>query len=429
VAASQVHVQPGAVAAAVVEPEQARAARRNISDHLMSPVYSLATQITRPKAGLSATPPVVQQTAALGTVGTAKDCAEAAAKFLWAEATGNHKDATTYENELKKSVCDVGGWATCVTNYLAFKASGGHFPYRSGLDPVFTLNAQRVGIIGDWGTGEELAVNVLQQMKTQGIDVVIHLGDIYFSGLQHEAQANFLDVCRKVLGNSIPLFSLCGNHDMYSGGNGYYWLVDQLKQQASYFCIRVGNWQLVAVDSGNQDRNPLTVASNMTFLNGTEIPWALNKINDPNYQTILLSHHQLFSPFGSVGEINGAKYGYNPNFYSVFQPVLNKIQWWFWGHEHTLAVYNPYMGLQRARCIGASAVPVFTSQQSYKTDRSLQTLPGSGSAGWQKNGELGVTKQDYNHAFAILSLASNPPTVFYYEVPLGNGTAILRMKE
>jgi predicted phosphodiesterase len=285
----------------------------------------------------------------------------------------------------------------------------------------------RIAIIGDWGTGAPVAVNVLRQIAALKPDIVIHLGDIYYSGTMNEARDNFLDVCQVVLGSSVPVYTLCGNHDMYSGGNPYYWLVDRLGQGASYFCLRNSSWQFLAMDTGNNDNDPLSVATNMTSLPAThgwsEASWHLNKIADADgRKTVLLSHHQLFSAFASVGKVDGKDLAYNPNLFANFQNVLSTIEWWFWGHEHTLAVYDPYMGLKRGRCVGASAVPVFTDQQSYTTGQGLETQTGS-MPKWNTNGVLGVTDKDYNNCFAFMTLNGADANVDYYQVPL-LGTAI-----
>lgn len=346
------------------------------------------------------------------------DCAKIAAQFLWAEITRNHAKADLLADELKNSVCDP-GWAECLTTYLAFKASGESYPYRANVNAVTDLGAKtKLAILGDWGTGDAIAINLLQQVKALGPDVVIHLGDVYYAGTQDEQRENFLDICRSVLGASIPLYSLCGNHDMYSGGDGYYWLVDQIGQQASYFCLQNPSWQFLAMDTGHNDIAPLSVGSNMTSLSSTEPQWHLNKIqNAGGRKTILLSHHQLFSAFGSVGSVNGTPYAYNPNLFADFQSVLGQIEWWFWGHEHTLAVYDPYMTLRRGRCVGCSAVPVFTHQQSYTTAQDLQTYAGAPMPTWNGSAIVGNNGTDYDNAFAMITLTGPAATVDYYQVP------------
>src|SRR5260221_10518533 len=54
---------------------------------------------------------------------------------------------------------------------------------------------------------------------------VIHLGDIYYSGLETEDQRRFLDpwpVTPEQAGAGVTSWSLNGNHDMYSGGFGFF---------------------------------------------------------------------------------------------------------------------------------------------------------------------------------------------------------------
>jgi len=262
----------------------------------------------------------------------------------------------------------------------------------------------------------------LKQVAILKPDLLLHLGDVYYAGTQNEARDNFLDICRTVLGE-IPLYSLCGNHDMYSGGQGYYSLLDQIGQKSSYFCLRNDQWMFLAMDTGFHDNNPFNVSTNMTQLvtqdGWSEANWHLDQISKAeNRKLVLLSHHQLFSPFGSVGAVEAVPYAYNPNLYDVFESVLPKLEWWFWGHEHTLGIFQPYMGLKRGRCIGASAVPVFQGQQSYATASGLKTFDGGAMPTWDTNGVLGSTANMYNNCFAMMALNGTSAVVDYYEVPL-----------
>ena len=57
---------------------------------------------------------------------------------------------------------------------------------------VITIKANaRIGLIGDWGTGAVPAKRILRQLKAQNPDVLIHLGDIYYSGTEEECRINF----------------------------------------------------------------------------------------------------------------------------------------------------------------------------------------------------------------------------------------------
>jgi hypothetical protein len=121
--------------------------------------------------------------------------------------------------------------------------------------------------------------------------------------------------------------------------------------------------------------------------------------------------------------MNNEAYAYNPNLRATFQAVMAKVAWWFWGHEHTLAVYDSYMNLQRGRCLGASAVPVFTNQQSYSAASGLQTYGDGPMPTWNKNAQLGNNGESYNNCFAIMTLNGASANVDYYQVPI-DGAAV-----
>ncbi len=402
---------------------QSDAQPRGLAERLMSPVHAVRRQAKKMSASAMH---LFTETADFS--GLAGSCAKLTGEFLWAEVTHQKDRADLLASEIKKSVCDGPGWAECLEQYLLYKAKRGQNPYRSGKNIVRTLpDSVRIGIIGDWGTGEFPAIRLLAALNSCRVDMLIHLGDIYYAGTETEVKHNFLQICRGILGPKCPLYSLCGNHDMYSGGGAYYSLLDEIGQEASYFCLRNSAWQLLAMDTGNHDQSPLTVSTNMTSLNETEIGWHIEKFRSAeNRKTILLSHHQLFSPFAAVGQADDKqRLAYNPNLYSVFQGFFPQVEWWFWGHEHTLAVYDLYMGLKRGRCVGASAIPVFVNQQSYLTDTSLITQQPGVFPAWNPHAQLGNNGTDYNHAFAVLELSGQNAAVNYYEVDLNTGNCQL----
>ncbi len=298
----------------------------------------------------------------------------ALAKFK-ARFTGDQSEVTYLENQISFSVCDP-LWAEALVDYGEFLAQGGTIPYVNYppgeigsfavLDTLPDQPSVTVALLADWGTGMEDAEALLTQVKAKNPDVVIHLGDIYYAGTAGEVQSNFLAVYGGVFGapgtpGVPPLYSLSGNHDMYSGGAGYYGMLTALGQPASYFCLRNADWQLLAMDTGLNDRDPFTVLTNLTYLNPPEVPWQQDKlVNAAGRKTILLSHHQLFSAFDSVGQdVEGQALAWNPNLQAAFtrggQSLLPQAAYWFWGHEHNLEIYQPYIGLARGRCIGAGA--------------------------------------------------------------------------
>jgi hypothetical protein len=191
--------------------------------------------------------------------------------------------------------------------------------------------------------------------ERQKPDVTIHLGDIYYSGRIDEVQQFFLgedDWFRAGL-----TFALNGNHEMYSGGEGYFeYVLPALHQQASFFCLENEYWRLVAVDTGYYSRLiPFLELLLGTKLHDDNLRWLKEVIFcDPadRRPVILLSHHQFFSSFDRSYERVGKQ----------LAPHLGIVALWFWGHEHRFSGYAPYSPTGgprvRARCIGHGGMPV-----------------------------------------------------------------------
>jgi predicted phosphodiesterase len=251
-------------------------------------------------------------------------------------------------------------WAEAALMYAQFVASRGIIPYRrwKNIDD-FVIEGKlapdgRIGIIGDWGTGQSDARTVLEQMARKKPQVAIHLGDVYYSATQFEVDNYFYKIWADVLKlptSGIASYTLAGNHDMFGGGRPYYNLIDRLGQPASYFCLRNDNWQIIALDTGFHDAKP--DGKTPTFLEDTEVQWLRDKIKTRgNRRTILLSHHQLFSAFE---DICGSPV--NEKLNAQLKDILPQIDIWLWGHEHNQVVYKRYLGVL-ARCIGHGAFPI-----------------------------------------------------------------------
>ena len=131
----------------------------------------------------------------------------------------------------------------------------------------------RLVVVGDWGTGLPRAIDVAVHMRqaieaarAEGRQVhVIHLGDVYYSGFESEDKKRFLDpwpVTTDQAAAGVTSWSLNGNHDMYSGGFGYFrtLLADQRFQAqrspdgktTSFFRLRSPSWDFVGLDTAWQ---------------------------------------------------------------------------------------------------------------------------------------------------------------------------------
>ncbi|HUF47196.1 MAG TPA: metallophosphoesterase [Vicinamibacterales bacterium] len=376
-------------------------------------------------------------------------CIKLAAELLGAKVLRQHARADELERIFKDGTCDP-GWLETIRVYLDYYGLSGHkhavryIPCRhDGSYACDTLPpSATVLLIGDWATGTALAKGLLREAASHDPDILIHLGDIYYAGTLHEAQANFLDVCNDVFdrsGGRLAIYNLAGNHDMYSGGVGYFDTLPRLNpappflpeqaQRASYFSLRnpSNRFQLLAMDTGLHDADPFTVSTDVTWLEQAEADWLVRQIDSfasNGGRTILLSHHQLFTAFEAIGDPTTRTpelSAYNPNLLQTFKGVLEKDQVlaWFWGHEHNCAVYEPYGPLERGRCIGHGAIPIPKDTDPYVPDPRIVNPPRLVTD--PKTSEplrlpLDPAGEMYRHGYVILRLndALGTATAEYY---------------
>lgn len=370
-------------------------------------------------------------------------CAELAMRFMKARVSGDTAALARLNDEFIAGTCDP-AWARTVEEYLGYFGPGGsrkEIPYirAATIGPkVIEIKADaRLALVGDWGTGAQPAIQLLKQISSAEPDILVHLGDIYYSGTPSECQVNFLDPINKVLraeGRNPNVFTLSGNHDMYCGGVGYYDLLEKLNpapfvQPASFFCLRSADerWQFLAMDTGLHDYSPMNVSEALTYIEADELEWHCQRIEEFPGRTILLSHHQLFSAYSAIGqpEDGSKRSAVNPRLYEAFQAMAQsgKISAWFWGHEHTLSIYNPFLGLKRGRCLGHGAVPTSTADKIYEPLKDLDQTPSIVS-----DTQLAMVGGIYAHGYAIVSLGGTSCSAAYYQDINGRNSRIFEEK-
>ena len=355
-------------------------------------------------------------------------CAGLGLQLLQAIAARDGAREQALRDRLGYSQCDP-RWAETLAAYArTFRLDGtpAPIPYIRYADPAdFVITApsptMRIALLSDWGTGTQQARRVARLLAQQQPDAVIHLGDIYFSGTPEECSAHFLEPLRAVLPDQ-RLFTLCGNHDVYSGGGGYYGLLRHIGQPASYFCLRSPDrsWQLLAADTGLNDRNPLDEPAALTRIDPAEEAWHLDKLQGFAGQTVLLSHHQPFSAFAQIGP--AAQHSpTNPNLMATHARLAQAgtIDAWFWGHEHRLRRYAPYLGVMAGRNIGYGAIPVEA------VPGPETPLPGLIAPPPVLGGEsLDVVEGAYVNGFALLDLAPGRIEASFWQVTQPGGPIV-----
>jgi 3',5'-cyclic AMP phosphodiesterase CpdA len=272
---------------------------------------------------------------------------------------------------------------------------------------VEIANNARVFVVGDWGSGLERAQKVARRMRDELArgarrqQIVIHLGDVYYSGTKREFERRFLKWWPVDRGSDMLSFTLPGNHDMYTGGHAYYatGLADprfERQNGCSFFALRNDHWQLLGLDTAYEDAG----------LHGRQAAWARELIQEApaRLKSALLSHHQLFSAHES-----GAK-----TLQEKIAPVLEagRIDAWFWGHEHRCIQYDATewnghrMGF--SSCIGHGGIPEYLVMKEGETRPrpwAYEYLTQYGS-GWQPWDMFG---------FAVLELNDKTMAVRYID--------------
>jgi hypothetical protein len=202
----------------------------------------------------------------------------------------------------------------------------------------------RVALLADWGTGlygAPVCADSISNDKA-GFQLILHLGDVYYSGDDGEMRERFLSFWPKT--NGALSRGLNGNHEMYTGGKAYFdTVLNQFGQSASYFALQNKDWLLACLDTAYADHD----------LAREQASWLAQLIAQCGDRKVLLfSHHQPFSQLDVQG----------PNLVAKLLPQLQSrsIYAWYWGHEHRCVMYeaHPVWGLL-GRCIGHSGFPEF----------------------------------------------------------------------
>ncbi len=296
----------------------------------------------------------------------------------------------------------------------------------TGTKPEPIPDIATIAMTADWGTGLYGAPKIAEQIrKTGGFELLMHLGDVYYSGTEQEVQERFLDIWPRDAGKRT--IAVNSNHEMYSGGFGYFKLaLPAIGQKSSYLAFENKHWLLVVLDTAYVDHdmdNEQVAWLNLVRKQSTEAN------NGQAKKLALFSHQQLFSRLDSQG----------PKLQNALRHLLNTqaITAWYWGHEHQCVIYDKHstFGLF-GRCLGNGGIPEVRKGEV----RSAPTEKIVAGVMWKRmsatndspsclaldgpNPDIaGETERFVPHGYMTLEL--NGPTLVE-RVHLANGTEILK---
>ena len=251
--------------------------------------------------------------------------------------------------ELLEVRFDSGDWLGWLgmAHFLLFKPD--RSPWLAPPEtPEQIPNDAVVAVFGDWGTGLYGSKPVAAQVQAMDrCDVVFHLGDTYYAGRPKEIANRLVSGWPTRSGRCLHR-TLNGNHEMYSGGSGYFEALSMapFRQSSSCVALQNDNWLLLGLDTSYTDND----------IDQPQADWVTRMVDKAGSRKVLLfSHHQLYSKFGTAGQ----------NLQSKLGPLLQegRIYGWFFGHEHRLVLFDPHpkWGV-RARCVGHGGFPEFRSE-------------------------------------------------------------------
>ena len=228
----------------------------------------------------------------------------------------------------------------------------------------------KIGLTADWGTAlygaPKIAASITQQ---DPFDLLMHLGDVYYSGTEEETQQRFLDAWPVAAGRINR--ALNANHEMYSGGFGYFKLtLPAFGQPSSYFALENTHWLLVGLDTAYVDHD----------MDTEQVAWlnlVIEEVTQANQgrpkRLLLFSHQQPFSLLSDQG----------PKLQQALRHLLESraITAWYWGHEHQCVIYDPHptFGLL-GRCLGHGGIP----EPRKKEVRDAPTVEVIGPIAWKR---------------------------------------------
>lgn len=210
----------------------------------------------------------------------------------------------------------------------------------------------KLALFSDFGTGLAHSRYIAKHLTRDATDYdcAIHLGDVYYAGRAREFDDYFIRPLQGLV-EKTSLFTLAGNHEMYSNGHAFYRYLHGRRaanpalqvQEGSYFSLEYGeHLQLIGIETeyfeGSRYQEPKLRAW---------LERALRAGRDAGRVNVLLSGNEPYT----YGKPNTTKLA------DDLRSMLPLVDLWFWGNDHYCAVFDKSESFPVASCIGHGGHP------------------------------------------------------------------------
>ena len=215
---------------------------------------------------------------------------------------------------------------------------------------------------GNFGSGDSPSTKISKLILALKADYTIHLGDVYYAGLNPEEKSKLLGCWPR---GSKGSFTLNSNHEMYSGAGPYFNttvgspIFNTLQSPWSFFALENTDWIVVGLDSAYYS-SAVQLYMNGTLGSNNNQTQFLQQVAARNKKTIILTHHNPIPVAGIGGRLPQA----GDEGFQLYSDVMGAFAgqkapaYWYYGHKHVGAAYKPLVGNNlHCRCLGHSALP------------------------------------------------------------------------
>ena len=268
------------------------------------------------------------------------------------------------------------GWLQTGVNYLS-QALGilEKVPFNGDHGQAYFAQPEvKIALIGDWGTGTTDAARLMESALKLKPDIVIHMGDVYYSGTYEEFQTRYLKLLPDqgaipAQGTVPDFFMLNANHEMDGAGRGYFQTLQDsrfhLQRNSSFFSISLNSWTILGLDSAYDAEIPQYTKGRIAQKSQLDL---IASFRDQHSRLIVLTHHNPIKHDGSGSE---------PLWNDIADTIGKKHMpaYWYFGHIHIGAAYSDlsFAGQNnvKARCTGFAGIPTGRGSSFFNTNGHL----------------------------------------------------------